>query len=130
VKYAPRHRIHTFLATSDIHLKNKLKITRKECIEKSVAAVKLIKSLGVDDIEFSPEDAGRSDKDFLVEILTEVIKAGATTLNIPDTVGYLMPEQYGELINYLVTKTPGADNVSWKRKLLLLIFYYLIFEMI
>jgi len=111
VKYAPRHRIHTFLATSDIHLKNKLKITRKECIEKSVAAVKLIKSLGVDDIEFSPEDAGRSDKDFLVEILTEVIKAGATTLNIPDTVGYLMPEQYGELIKYLVTKTPGADTV-------------------
>jgi len=113
VKYAPRHRIHTFLATSDIHLKNKLKITRKECIEKSVAAVKLIKSLGVDDIEFSPEDAGRSDKDFLVEILTEVIKAGATTLNIPDTVGYLMPEQYGELIKYLVTKTPGADTVTW-----------------
>jgi len=113
VKYAPRHRIHTFLASSDIHLKNKLKITREECIEKSVAAVKLIKSLGVDDIEFSPEDAGRSDKDFLVKLLTEVIKAGATTLNIPDTVGYLMPEQYGELINYLVTNTPGADTVTW-----------------
>jgi len=113
VKYAPCHRIHTFLASSDIHLKNKLKITRKQCIEKSVAAVKYIKSLGVDDIEFSPEDAGRSDKDFLVELLTEVIKAGATTLNIPDTVGYLMPEQYGELINYLVTKTPGADTVTW-----------------
>ncbi|OUM64153.1 putative 2-isopropylmalate synthase [Piromyces sp. E2] len=113
VKYAPCHRIHTFIATSDIHLKNKLKISRQECIEKAVAAVKLIKSLGVNDIEFSPEDAGRSDKEFLVEILTEVIKAGATTLNIPDTVGYLMPEQYGELINYLVTKTPGGDNVTW-----------------
>lgn len=113
VKYAPCHRIHTFIATSDIHLKNKLRITRKECVERAVAAVKLIKSLGVDDIEFSPEDAGRSDKEFLVEILTEVIKAGATTLNIPDTVGYLMPEQYGELINYLVTKTPGGDKVTW-----------------
>jgi len=113
VKYAPCHRIHTFIATSDIHLKNKLRITRKECIERAVAAVKLIKSLGVNDIEFSPEDAGRSDKEFLVEILGEVIKAGATTLNIPDTVGYLMPEQYGELINYLVTKTPGGDKVTW-----------------
>ncbi len=112
VKVAPRHRIHTFLATSDIHLQHKLKIDREECIEQTIRAVSFAKSL-CDDVEFSPEDAGRSDPDFLVQVLTEAIKAGATTLNIPDTVGYTTPEEYGRLIKYLIEKTPGADTVVW-----------------
>lgn len=111
VKYAPLHRIHIFLATSDIHLKYKLKITREECIQRAVASVKFVKELGCHDIEFSPEDAGRSDKDFLVKVLGEVVKAGATTLNIPDTVGYNTPQEYGELIEFLVKNVPGAENV-------------------
>ena len=112
VKVAPRHRIHTFLATSDIHLKHKLKIDREECVEQVVEAVTYAKSL-CDDVEFSPEDAGRSAPDFLVQVLGEAIKAGATTLNIPDTVGYTTPEEFGWLIRYLIEKTPGADKVIW-----------------
>jgi 2-isopropylmalate synthase len=112
VKAAPRHRIHTFLATSDIHLKHKLNIDREECIEQVIESVTFARSL-CDDVEFSPEDAGRSDPDFLVQVLTEAIKAGATTLNIPDTVGYVAPEEYGWLINYLIENTPGADKVVW-----------------
>lgn len=112
VKPAPRHRIHTFLATSDIHLQYKLKIDREECIEQAVAAVKFARSL-CDDVEFSPEDAGRSDPQFLVQVLTEVIKAGATTLNIPDTVGYTTPEEFGWLIGYLREHVEGADKVVW-----------------
>ncbi len=112
VKAAPRGRIHTFLATSDIHLKHKLKIDREECIEQVIAAVTYAKSL-CDDIEFSPEDAGRSDPEFLTVVLGEAIKAGATTLNIPDTVGYTTPEEFGWLINYLIENTSGAENVIW-----------------
>ncbi|MGB4872723.1 MAG: hypothetical protein WBP47_21925, partial [Candidatus Promineifilaceae bacterium] len=112
VKVAPRHRIHTFLATSDIHLKHKLKIDREECIEQVIEAVTFASSL-CSDIEFSPEDAGRSDPDFLVQVLGEAIKAGATTLNIPDTVGYTTPDEFGWLIKYLIANTPGADKVVW-----------------
>jgi 2-isopropylmalate synthase len=112
VKVAPRHRIHTFLATSDIHLKHKLRIDREECIDQVVDSVSFAKGM-CDDVEFSPEDAGRSDPDFLVQVLTEAIKAGATTLNIPDTVGYTTPEEFGWLIKYLIDKTPGADSVVW-----------------
>ena len=112
VKAAPRHRIHTFLATSDLHLEHKLKIDREECIEQVIEAVTFAKSL-CDDVEYSPEDAGRSDPDFLVQVLGEAIKAGATTLNIPDTVGYTTPEEFGALIRYLREKTPGADTVTW-----------------
>ncbi|KAI7880989.1 HMGL-like-domain-containing protein [Lichtheimia hyalospora FSU 10163] len=107
---APRRRIHTFLATSDIHLKHKLKIDRDECIKRAVEAVTLARSF-VDDVEFSCEDAGRSDPEFLCKVLGEVIAAGATTLNIPDTVGYNLPEEYGALIKHLVENTPGADKV-------------------
>ncbi|RCH98850.1 hypothetical protein CU097_014170 [Rhizopus azygosporus] len=106
---APRRRIHIFLATSDLHLKYKLKIDRDECVKRAVAAVSYGRTL-VDDIEFSPEDAGRSDPDFLCHVLGKVIEAGATTLNIPDTVGYNTPEEYGNLIKYLVANTPGADK--------------------
>lgn len=112
VNVAPNHRIHTFLATSDIHLKHKLKMDREECIDQVIEAVSFAKTL-CDDIEFSPEDAGRSDPDFLVQVLTEAIKAGATTLNIPDTVGYTTPEEYRWLIKYLIEKTPGSDKVIW-----------------
>ena len=112
VKAAPRHRIHTFLATSDIHLQHKLKIDREECIEQAAAAVRFARSL-CDDVEFSPEDAGRSDPQFLVQVLTEVIKAGATTINVPDTVGYTTPEEFGWLIGYLRDNVPDADKVVW-----------------
>ena len=112
VKVAPRHRIHTFLATSDIHLEHKLKMDREECIDQVIESVTFAKSL-CDDVEFSPEDAGRSDPDFLVQVLTEAIKAGATTLNIPDTVGYVAPEEYGRLIKYLIENTAGSDKVVW-----------------
>jgi 2-isopropylmalate synthase len=112
VKAAPRHRIHTFLATSDIHLQHKLKMDREECVEQVITAVSFARTL-CDDIEFSPEDAGRSDPDFLVQVLGEAIKAGATTLNIPDTVGYTTPEEFGHLIGYLRANTPGADTVTW-----------------
>jgi len=112
VKVAPRHRIHTFLATSDIHLKHKLKIDREECIQQVIEAVSYARSL-CDDVEFSPEDAGRSDPEFLTVALGEAIKAGATTLNIPDTVGYTTPEEFGWLIEYLIKNTPGADRVVW-----------------
>ncbi|CAO3613951.1 unnamed protein product [Cunninghamella blakesleeana] len=110
IKDAPKKRIHTFLATSDIHLKHKLKIDRDECVKRAVEAVTLAKSL-VDEVEFSPEDAGRSDKDFLCHVLSKVIEAGATTLNIPDTVGYNLPAEYGALIKYLVEHTVGAEKV-------------------
>ncbi|WP_374688363.1 2-isopropylmalate synthase [Promineifilum sp.] len=112
VRAAPRHRIHTFLATSDIHLKHKLRIDREECVDQVIRAVTYARTL-CDDIEFSPEDAGRSDPDFLVQVLGEAIRAGATTLNIPDTVGYTTPDEFGWLIRYLIEHTPGADRVTW-----------------
>ncbi|MBN1221102.1 MAG: 2-isopropylmalate synthase [Anaerolineae bacterium] len=112
VKVAPRHRLHTFLATSDIHLKHKLKIDREGCVDQVIKAVSYAKSK-CDDVEFSPEDAGRSDPEFLTVVLAEAIKAGATTLNIPDTVGYTTPEEFGWLMKYLIENTPGAENVVW-----------------
>ncbi|KAJ1667613.1 2-isopropylmalate synthase (Alpha-isopropylmalate synthase) (Alpha-IPM synthetase) [Coemansia sp. RSA 1813] len=112
IKDAPRHRIHVFLATSDIHLEHKLKITRDQCKQQIAKMVGFAKSL-CQDIEFSPEDAGRSDRDFLCEALAVAIKAGATTLNIPDTVGYNSPAQYGSLIKHLCDNTEGADSVTF-----------------
>ncbi|HEX9117591.1 MAG TPA: 2-isopropylmalate synthase [Anaerolineae bacterium] len=109
---APRRRIHTFLATSDIHLEHKLKISREECVRRIDEAVSYAAGL-CNDVEFSPEDAGRSDPEFLVVALTHAIAAGATTLNIPDTVGYLTPEEYGGLIAYLIAHTSGAGRVVW-----------------
>jgi len=93
LKGAARARIHTFLATSDIHLQHKLKISRRECLEQARDAVRLAKSL-CGDVEFSPEDATRTDPSFLCEVLEGVVEAGATTLNIPDTVGYTVPGEY------------------------------------
>ncbi|MBU2523858.1 2-isopropylmalate synthase [Patescibacteria group bacterium] len=106
---AKKPRIHVFIATSDIHLEYKLKISRDEAIKKAVEAIRQCKK-HCDRVDFSPEDAGRSDRDFLVEILSEAIKAGADTLNIPDTVGYLSPAEFGDLILYLNNNVPGIKN--------------------
>ncbi|KAL0699660.1 hypothetical protein Bca4012_055782 [Brassica carinata] len=111
VRYAKRPRIHTFIATSDIHLEYKLKKSKQQVIEIARSMVKIARSLGCEDVEFSPEDAGRSEREFLYEILGEVIKAGATTLNIPDTVGITLPSEFGQLIADLKANTPGIENV-------------------
>ncbi|KAK4266497.1 hypothetical protein QN277_027404 [Acacia crassicarpa] len=111
VKYAKRPRIHTFIATSAIHMEYKLRKTKEQVIETARNMVKFARSLGCDDVEFSPEDAGRSDREFLYQILGEVIKAGATTLNIPDTVGINMPSEFGKLIADIKANTPGIENV-------------------
>jgi len=110
VKPARRPRIHTFLATSDIHLQYKLKISREECVARISEMVALARSL-CDDVEFSPEDAGRSDPEFLHRALSAAIQAGATTLNIPDTVGYTTPAEFGALIAGIRANVPGADRV-------------------
>lgn len=111
VKGAKLPRVHTFIATSPIHMETKLKKTPDQVVEIAVSAVKYAKSLGCNDIEFSPEDAGRSEPEFLYRILSEVIKAGATTLNIPDTTGWNMPWEFGELISMLRENVEGAENV-------------------
>ncbi|XP_050376916.1 2-isopropylmalate synthase 2, chloroplastic-like [Argentina anserina] len=111
VKYAKRPRIHTFIATSPIHMEHKLRKTKEQVIEIARSMVSYARGLGCEDVEFSPEDAGRSEKEFLYEILGEVIKAGATTLNIPDTVGITVPSEFGQLIADIKTNTPGIDNV-------------------
>ena len=105
-------RIHTFIATSPIHMQMKLRMAPEQVIEQAVKAVKLARSYR-DDVEFSPEDAGRSEPDFLCRILEAVIDAGATTINVPDTVGYTMPEQFGGLIRTLRERIPNADKVVW-----------------
>jgi 2-isopropylmalate synthase len=111
LQYAARPRIHVFLATSDIHLRYKLRITRDQCLEQARAAVRLAKSL-CDDVEFSPEDATRTDTDFLCSVLDAVVEAGATTLNIPDTVGYAIPAEFGALIETLRERVRGIENVT------------------
>jgi len=112
VRYAERPRIHTFIATSDIHLRHKLRKSREEVLEMAVAAVSRAKS-HLDDVEFSPEDASRSDLDYLCQVVEAVIRAGATVINLPDTVGYAAPEQYGEIFRTLLNKVPGAENVTF-----------------
>src|SRR5205807_6326807 len=111
LKGAARPRIHVFLATSDIHLQYKLRITRDQCVAQARDAVRFAKSL-CDDVEFSPEDATRTDPDFLCRVLTTVVEAGAKTLNIPDTVGYTMPSEFAELITMIRKRVPGIENVT------------------
>ncbi|PIA49046.1 hypothetical protein AQUCO_01300116v1 [Aquilegia coerulea] len=111
VKYAKRPRIHVFIATSEIHLKYKLKKSRGEVVAIAREMVSYARNLGCNDVEFSPEDAGRSDREYLYRILAEVIKAGATTLNIPDTVGINLPSEFGNLIADIKANTPGIENV-------------------
>ncbi len=109
VRHAQHPRIHTFLATSEIHMKYKLKMDPEQVVERVIEMVSYARSL-CEDIEFSPEDAGRSDPEFLYLVLGEAIKAGATTLNIPDTVGYTTPEEFGALIAGIMRHTPGVEN--------------------
>jgi len=109
VKEAAKPRIHTFIATSDIHLKHKLKMTRDEVIKTVVECVKYAKSF-TDDVEFSAEDASRSDRDFLCRVFEAAVEAGATTINVPDTVGYALPEEFGSLITYIKDHTPNIHK--------------------
>ncbi|HTS55505.1 MAG TPA: 2-isopropylmalate synthase [Burkholderiales bacterium] len=112
LKGANAGRIHTFIATSPIHMERKLRMAPDQVVEQAVKSVKLARSYR-DDVEFSPEDAGRSEVDFLCRILEQVIKAGATTINIPDTVGYTIPEQFGGLIRTLRERIPNSGKVVW-----------------
>jgi 2-isopropylmalate synthase len=112
LKEANVGRIHTFIATSPIHMERKLRMTPNQVVDQAVKAVKLARTYR-DDVEFSPEDAGRSEEEFLCRILEQVIKAGATTINIPDTVGYTVPEQFGGLIRSLRERVPNSDKVVW-----------------
>ncbi len=109
LKPANRARIHTFIATSPIHMEHKLRMTPDQVVDQAVAAVKRARQY-TDDVEFSAEDAGRSDLDFLCRIFEAVIKAGASTLNVPDTVGYNIPSQFGQLIYDLREKMPNSDK--------------------
>ncbi len=106
---APRKRIHTFIATSPIHMQYKLKMQPDQVVEQAVAAVKHARKF-TDDVEFSAEDAGRSDPDFLCRVFEAVIAAGAGTINIPDTVGYALPNEFGGLIADIIARTPNSDQ--------------------
>ncbi|HAC05697.1 MAG TPA: 2-isopropylmalate synthase, partial [Gemmatimonadetes bacterium] len=108
---AERGRIHTFIATSDIHLERKLGISGAECVDRAGEAVTQARSL-VDDVEFSAEDATRTDIDFLCEVIGVAVSAGATTINIPDTVGYAVPAEISKMFGTLLVRVPGlADQV-------------------
>ena len=109
VKPAKRPRIHVFLATSKIHMQYKLKKAESEILKQAVWAVKYARKF-CDDVEFSPEDASRSDRDFLCKVIEEVIKAGAKTVNIPDTVGYAMPLEFGDLISVIKARVPNINK--------------------
>ena len=108
VQFADRARIHVFLASSDLHLEYKLKISRQEALDLTAESVRLARSL-VDDVEFSPEDATRSDRDFLVDMVRVAVEAGATTINMPDTVGYSTPDEYGQMFAEVRERIPAID---------------------
>jgi len=105
---AARNRIHTFLASSDLHLEVKLKMSRQQALDQTAESVQLARTF-VDDVEFSPEDATRSDRDFLIDIVRTAIEAGATTINMPDTVGYTTPEEYGQMFREVRERIPAVD---------------------
>ena len=109
LKNAKYSRIHTFIATSPIHMEMKLKMSPEEVIKNAVNAVKMARD-HVEDVEFSPEDAGRSDFNFLCKIIEKVIDAGASTINIPDTVGYNLPHQFGDLISRIIDNVPNSNS--------------------
>jgi 2-isopropylmalate synthase len=111
VKIASKPRIHLFLASSDIHLQHKLKITREQALQQTKEAVAFAKSL-LSDIEFSPEDATRTDPQFLCAMAETAIAAGATTVNIPDTVGYTMPEEFARIVSMILRDVKGADKIT------------------
>ncbi|MDP2862199.1 MAG: 2-isopropylmalate synthase [Desulfobacterales bacterium] len=109
IRTAAKPRIHTFIATSDIHMKYKLNMNREEVINKAVEAVKYAASL-TGDVEFSAEDGSRSDRDFLCKVFEAVIEAGATTVNLPDTVGYAIPSEFHDLVKYVIDHTPNIGK--------------------
>lgn len=111
LKYAKRGRIHTGIGTSDYHIRYKFNSTRGEIIERAVAAVAYAKKF-VEDVQFYAEDAGRTDNEYLAQVVEAVIKAGATVINIPDTTGYCLPEEFGKKIKYLVDNVDGIDKVT------------------
>jgi len=112
VEHAKNPGIHTFIATSDIHLKHKLRMTREQVLEAAVKAVSYAKKF-TDYIEFSAEDASRSDPEFLIQVFRAVIRAGAKTVNVPDTTGYAIPSEFGALMANLIERTAGAERVIW-----------------
>jgi 2-isopropylmalate synthase len=109
LQFADRARLHVFLASSDLHLEYKLKISRQEALDQTGESVRLARSL-VDDVEFSPEDATRSDREFLIEMVRVAVEAGATTINMPDTVGYSTPEAYGRMFEEVRERIPAIDE--------------------
>ena len=108
LQFAQRPRIHVFLASSDLHLEYKLKMSRQQALDQAAESVRLARTF-VDDVEFSPEDATRSDREFLIEIVRTAIEAGATTINMPDTVGYTTPEEYGQMFREVRERIPAVD---------------------
>ena len=110
IEPAERARIHTFLSTSDLHLAAKLHITREQALEQIASMVALAKGY-CDDVEFSPEDATRTDRDFLCKVCEVAIQAGATTLNLPDTVGYCVPQDYAQMFRDVRARVPGIENI-------------------
>jgi 2-isopropylmalate synthase len=112
VQPAEQKRIHIFIATSPIHMERKLRLTPDQVLTEAVNATRFARRF-TDDVEFSPEDAGRSESDFLCRVLEAVIREGAKTINIPDTVGYTVPEQFGALIRTLRERIPNSDKVIW-----------------
>ncbi len=108
LEHADRARIHVFLASSDLHLEYKLKIGREQALQQTAESVRLARTLA-DDVEFSPEDATRSDRDFLVEMVRVAVEAGATTINMPDTVGYTTPEEYAAMFREVRQRVPDID---------------------
>ncbi|HKQ30676.1 MAG TPA: 2-isopropylmalate synthase, partial [Burkholderiales bacterium] len=112
VKPARRARIHTFIATSPIHMEHKLRMTPEQVLERAVAMVKRARQ-HTDDVEFSAEDAVRSEMDFLCRIFEAAIDAGARTINVPDTVGYSIPHTWGERMKTLIERVPNSDKAIW-----------------
>ena len=111
VKSADKHRIHVFVATSAIHREHKLKMAKEEIIKSAVGAIRMAREL-VDDVEFSPEDASRTELSYLAEVVSAAIEAGATTVNIPDTVGYTVPAEFDQLFRYLKEHVPNIDDIT------------------
>ncbi|MFL5788735.1 MAG: 2-isopropylmalate synthase [Flavisolibacter sp.] len=109
LKYAKRPRIHTGIGTSDHHIRGKFNSTREEIIQRAIQCVKWARKF-TDDVEFYAEDAGRTDNEYLARVVEAVIKAGATTVNIPDTTGYCLPQQYGEKMAFLINNVPNVDK--------------------
>jgi 2-isopropylmalate synthase len=109
---APRRRIHVFIATSDLHLERKLRMSREDCLRAAMSAIRLARN-HTDDVQFSAEDATRSDPEFLCRIIEAVIQSGATTINLPDTVGYSTPDEVAEFFRSVIARVPSSDQVTF-----------------